>query len=108
MRLVVTDGVVSNIIDGAASTTIAIGKVSLSAAKHISKKVIDNQQIKPTIDEAVSIAKEAGEIAKFGVKLSVVGVAATQLSPAFALAFLPEAIDLVTKNSKENKNAKNK
>lgn len=111
MRLVVTDGVVSNIIDGAASTTIAIGKASLSAAKHIGKKVIDNPQIKPTIDETVSIAKEAGEIAKLGVKLSVVGVAATQLSPAFALAFLPEAIDLVTqttKNSKENKNAKNK
>ena len=38
MRLVVTDGVVSNIIDGAASTTIAIGKASLSAAKHIGKK----------------------------------------------------------------------
>lgn len=94
----ILDKAVTKGVDSAISTTLKAGKLSVNTAMYIGKKVIENPNVKPVVNETSKIANGIVEVGFAG---GIVALAVTH--PAIALALAPEIIAITARCSKNNK-----
>lgn len=92
----ILDKVVTKGVDGAISTTLKVGKLSVNTATYIGKKVVENPNVKPVINETCKIASGVAEVGLMG---GAVALAVTH--PVVALALAPEIISTTVSCSKK-------
>lgn len=96
------DKAVTKGVDGAISATLKAGKLSVNTATYIGKKVVENPNVKPVVNETCKIASGVAEVGIIG---GAVALAVTH--PVIALALAPEIISTTVGCSKKLRGKEN-